>query len=264
MRTSARNPTLDDRMKISTSLLALFVLFYLAPIGLAAVVHQWRGVGPGWWQADRSSIGHLPPATNHWPAVVRVFAAPTVRWRGILAVHSWIVLKPEGAPAYIRYDYTAWGDPLRINGFEPDGRWFGRTPEVVFAADGERAVSLIPRMQAAVDAYAWRQRGDYRVWPGPNSNTFVAAVLDAIPEAHAVLPPTAIGKDYPHDGRWFRRTASGTGFRLTLGGYAAVVVGWVEGIEVSILGAVAGLDVRRPALKLPGLGRLGMSSADPA
>jgi len=36
-----------------------------------------------------------------------------------------------------------------------------------------------------------------------------------------------------------------------------LTVGWVEGIEVNILGAVAGVDFRRPALKLPGLGWLG-------
>ena len=72
------------------------------------------------------------------------------------------------------------------------------------------------------------------------------------------LPPTAIGKDYPYDGRWLRRTPSGTGLRLTLGGYAGLTVGWVEGVEVNVLGAVAGLDVRRPGIKLPGLGRLGV------
>jgi hypothetical protein len=88
----------------------------------------------------------------------------------------------------------------------------------------------------------------------------VAAVLDAVPEAAVALPPNAIGKDYPYDGRWFRRTASGTGMRLSLGGYAGLTVGWVEGVEVNILGAVAGFDFRRPALKLPGLGRLGMPS----
>ena len=128
--------------------------------------------------------------------MVRVFAAPTVRWRGILAVHCWIVLKPEGASTYTRYDYTAWGEPIRVNGFAPDGRWFGRHPELVFAADGETAAAMIPRMQAVIDSYTWRNRGDYRAWPGPNSNTFVAAVLDAVPEAAVVLPPTAIGKDY--------------------------------------------------------------------
>jgi hypothetical protein len=192
---------------------------------------------------------------------VRVFAAPTVRWRGIFAVHSWIVVKPEGASGYTRWDYTAWGAPIRVNGFVPDGRWFGRDPQVVFAADGAAAAALIPRMQAAVEAYPWRDRGDYRVWPGPNSNTFVAAVLDSVPEAQAVLPPNAIGKDYPHDGWWLRRTASGTGLRLTLGGYAGLTIGWVEGIEVNILGGVAGIDVRRPAVKLPGLGRIGIAVA---
>jgi hypothetical protein len=240
--------------------LSAFALLYLLPLGIAAILHQFTGIGADWWSADRSSIGHLPPAARHPAAVVRVFAAPTVSWRGIFAVHCWIVLKPEGAAGYTRYDYTAWGDPVRVNGFAADGRWFGRSPEVILAADGEAAARLIPRMQAAIEGYAWRNRGDYRAWPGPNSNTFVAAVLEAVPEVRVALPPTAIGKDYPHDGRWLRRTASGTGLTLTLGGYAGVTVGWVEGIEVNILGGVAGLDLRRPALKLPGLGRLGLPS----
>lgn len=115
----------------------------------------------------------------------------------------------------------------------------------------------MPRMQAAIATYAWRNRGDYQAWPGPNSNTFVAAVMDAVPEIGAALPPTAIGKDYPYDGRWLRPTPSCTGVQLVLGGYAGLILGWVEGIEVSVLGAVAGLDLRHPALKLPGLGRLG-------
>ncbi len=189
-----------------------------------------------------------------------MFAAQTVRWRGIFAVHCWIVLKPAGAGSYTRYDYTAWGEPIRMNGFEPDGRWFGRAPQVVFAADGAAAAALIPRMQAAVRNYAWRNLGDYQAWPGPNSNTFVAAVVGAVPEMGIVLPPTAIGKDFPYDGRWLRRTYSGLGFHLTLGGYAGLTVGWVEGIEVNILGGVAGIDVRRPAVKLPGLGRIGFGN----
>ena len=238
--------------------IALFALFFLLPLGVAAALHQRTGIGEGWWAADRSSAGLLPPAALHPGAVVRVFAAPTVRWRGIFAVHCWLVIKPEGAAAYTRYDYTAWGEPIRINGFEPDGRWFGREPELVFAADGAAATALIPRLQAAIDNYAWRNRGDYRPWPGPNSNTFVAAVLDAVPEARATLPPTAIGKDFPYDGRWLRWNADGSSLRLTLGGYAGLTLGLVEGIEVNILGAVAGLDLLRPAIKLPGLGRIGL------
>lgn len=245
-------------MHIIKAGLLLFALFFLLPLGVSAIRYLAEGTGAGWRSADRSSSGLLPPAAQNPGAVVRVFAAQTVRWRGILAVHCWIVLKPEGAAAYARYDYTAWGEPIRVNGFEPDGRWFGRLPQVVFAADGQAATAIIPRMQAAVADYAWHNRGDYRSWPGPNSNTFVAAVMDAAPEIRASLPPTAIGKDYPYDNRWLRITPSGTGVRMTLGGYAGLTLGWIEGIELNILGAVAGIDIRHPAVKLPGLGRLGM------
>lgn len=41
--------------------------------------------------------------------------------------------------------------------------------------------------------------------------------------------------------------------------YLGFSIAWIEGVEINILGAVAGFDVRRPAIKLPGLGRLGLS-----
>jgi len=190
---------------------------------------------------------------------VRVYAARTVRWRGIFAVHSWIVVKEANATSYTRYDYTAWGEPIRVNGFAPDGRWFGGVPETIAAADGEAASRMIPKIRTAVAGYEWRSTGDYRAWPGPNSNTFVAAVLAAAPELQAALPPTAIGKDFPYDGDVFGRTPSGTGFRVSLGGYLGLTIGWVEGIEINFLGAVFGIDLRRPAIKLPALGRLGFA-----
>ena len=239
--------------------LFVFLLCFLMPLGVSAMRYGASAGGLDWRGADRSSAGLLGPAASRPAALVRVFAARTVRWRGIFAVHCWIVIKPEGAATYTRYDYTAWGEPIRRNGFEPDGRWFGQMPETVFAADGPEAAAMIPRIEAAVAGYAPRNLGDYQVWPGPNSNTFVAAILDAVPEADAVLPPTAIGKDFPRDGRWARLAPGGTGLRLTLGGYAGVAIGWRDGLEVNILGAVAGLDLRRPALKLPGIGRIGMA-----
>ena len=248
-------------MAVLKTCVALFVALYLLPIAVSATLYWLDGTGAGWRTADRSSIGVLPSADGK-PAVVRIFSAQTVRWRGVFATHSWIVFKPAGASGYTRYDYTAWGDPVRLNGFEPDGRWFGRFPTVVFAADGAAAAAMIPRMQAAIDSYAWRKQGDYRAWPGPNSNTFVQAVMDSVPEIGNALPPTAIGKDYPYDGGWVRWTASGTGVKLTFGGYLGLTVAWVEGIELNILGGVAGLDLRRPAIKLPGLGRLGVRGPD--
>lgn len=68
---------------------------------------------------------------------------------------------------------------------------------------------------------------------------------------------TAVGKDYLFDGV-FAPTPSGTGYQLSLGGVVGVLVALEEGIEVNILGLGIGVDLMRPALKLPGIGRLGM------
>jgi Protein of unknown function (DUF3750) len=236
--------------------LGVFCLFFVAPL-LASAVHYFLFNDiVDWRNADRSSAGFLPAAEAAPDAVVRIFSARTVRWRGIFATHSWIVVKPKGGSAYRRFDYTAWGEPIWIDRFAPDGRWFGRAPQLIFAFDGEAAERAIPAIEAAIQTYPYCNPGDYRVWPGPNSNTFVAAVISAVPNIAAALPPTAIGKDYPFDGRWIGRPPSGRGLRLSLGGYLGLIVSPVEGIELNLLGAVVGLDLRRPALKLPGLGRL--------
>jgi len=240
-------------------LVLFLVLLLTVPIAVSAA-RYWLGDRDVDWQAaDRSSAGLLPPPAAHPEALVRVFAARTVRWRGIFAVHSWIVVKEKNAPRYTRYDYTAWGAPIRVNGFAADGRWFGDLPQVIAAADGDAAAAMIPKIEAAIRTYKLSAYGDYRAWPGPNSNTFVAAALAAVPELRTTLPPTAIGKDFPWNGDWIGWTASGTGFRATLGGYLGLTLGWVEGIELNLFGAVLGLDLRRPAIKLPGLGRIGWS-----
>jgi hypothetical protein len=49
--------------------------------------------------------------------------------------------------------------------------------------------------------------------------------------------------------------AGGIGI-TSLGGYVGVTVGWLEGFELNFFGAVLVFDIRRPALKLPGLGTL--------
>jgi hypothetical protein len=238
-----------------------FLLLIIVPIAVSAANYLLGNRRGDWRSADRSSAGLLPKPSEHPDALIRVYAARTVRWRGIFAVHSWIVVKERGASRYSRYDYTAWGEPIRIDGFAPDGRWFGATPEIVVGAEGADAERLIPRIRSVIENYRFRALGDYSAWPGPNSNTFVQAALSAVPELKAVLPPTAIGKDYPYSGGWIGLTPSRTGVFVSLGGYLGMTIGWIEGIELNFFGAVLGLDIRRPALKLPGLGRLGLPVA---
>ena len=238
----------------------IFVLSIALPIALSGISFLLGDRQSNWRTADRSSAGLLPDASQNPDAVIRVYAARTVRWRAIFAVHCWIVVKERGAPRYTRYDYTRWGEPIRIDGFVPDGRWFGATPETVVSVDGETAERLIPKIRSVIETYRFNAYGDYRPWPGPNSNTFVQAALDAVPELKAVLPPTAIGKDYPYAGRWIGFTPSGTGAFVSLGGYVGLTIGWIEGIELNFFGAVVGFDLRRPAVKLPAIGRLGWAS----
>jgi hypothetical protein len=245
-------------MRLPKMILILFLALVAAPVAVSAAMYALSTRADNWQIADRSSAGLLPAAATKPEATVRIFAARTVRWRGIFAVHSWIVFKDRNAQSYTRYDYTAWGEPIRVNGFAADGRWFGEVPETVFAADGAEAEKLIPKIKAAITAYEYRKYGDYRAWPGPNSNTFVAAVIDAVPEMRTTLPPTAVGKDFPYDRSWLSSTV--TGFRATLGGYLTLTIGWIEGVELSLFGGVVGVDIRRPAIKLPGLGRIGMSA----
>jgi hypothetical protein len=81
-------------------------------------------------------------------------------------------------------------------------------------------------------------------------------VLRAIPEAETALPANAVGRDFrpwPYVGL----TDSGTGVEASLWGLAGIKLGWVEGVELNVLGLVAGLDLRHPAVKLPGFGRIG-------
>ncbi len=244
-----------------TVLRLVLVLLLIFIVPLAARVVWWTlrdDLAPSWGAADWSSAGLLPRPEARPEALVHVYAARVGRWRGIVAHHAWIVVKEAGAARYTRFDKVGWGSPVRMNGWPADGRWFGNPPQLVAGLAGEAAARAIPRIRAAVAAYPHRDFGDYRAWPGPNSNTFIAHVLRAVPELETGLPPTALGKDWrPLDG-WLALTPSGTGISVSLGGYAGLTVGWVEGVEVILLGAVAGLDLRRPALKIPFWGRYGV------
>jgi len=245
------------RRSLRKVLLAVLSLF-LFPLAVHAALYAGKDRPASFRDADWSSVGMLPPPTANGEPRLLIFTGRTGRWKGIFAVHSWVVFKPEGASSWSRYDVVGWGQPVRSNGWAPDGRWFGDTPRVIVDVRGAEAAALIPKVKAAIAAYSYNHYGDYRIWPGPNSNTFTATVLRAVPELGATLPPNAVGKDFrasPYLG-W---TDSGTGVEASLWGLLGVKLGWVEGVELNFLGLVAGLDLRHPAVKLPGFGRLGLA-----
>jgi hypothetical protein len=235
-------------------LLALYVLAALI------IVHATRtDAAEDWRTASRVPVGLAPdPATTH-EAVVQVYAARALSWRGYFAVHPWVAVKRTGAHAFTVYEVNGWrlgraGTSVLASNRPPDGRWFGNRPELLADRRGAGVDELIDRIEAAVGSYPWK--ATYRVWPGPNSNTFAAHVLRAAPELRVDLPPTAIGKDYL-GALPIAKLPSGTGAQLNVLGVAGVALGLQEGVEVNVLGLTFGIDPVHCALKLPIIGSIG-------
>lgn len=244
----------------SIKLALLLLVIVLGPI-LWSAGTVLAGSANHWRQARWDSVGIAPDPATHPEAVVQVMAARTWGWKGAVAVHSWIALKKPGAASYERYDVVGWGvrsggAAIRRNLRPADARWAGNDPQLIADLRGDMAAAAIPKIEAAIAAYP--HDDSYVTWPGPNSNTFVAYVLRAVPELNAELPPTAIGKDFLPNGQLAGMAPSGTGVQLSLGGLLGLTVARDEGLEVNFLGLVFGIDPLDLAIKLPGVGRIGV------
>ena len=245
-------------MKFARRLAAAFLVIYLLPALASAGWWYMQNRPHSWRDADWSSADILPKAADNTDAAIYVFSATTGGMKGAVASHAWIVTKEQGALAYNRYDKVGWGKPIRRNGYPADARWYSNEPRLVVSVTGTEATRLIPKIEAAIASYPYDSPGGYRIWPGPNSNTFVAHVLRSVPELGAVLPPDAVGRDYLPEGKLFQIDADGRDMHATLYGLAGVSAGVRSGFELHFLGLVAGFDFARPGVKIPALGRFGV------
>src|SRR5262249_38477330 len=135
--------------KLGRKIRLIVLVVFLAPVAAKAML--WSFEDPRPWQPARgSSAGILPEAASDPQARIVVFAARTAGWRGIFAVHTWIVVKPADADAYTRYEVTGFGQPLRINGRPPDGYWLGDRPRIVAHIRGAPSAAAIPTVHGAL------------------------------------------------------------------------------------------------------------------
>ena len=217
-------------------------------------------MGQNWRDADRSSAQLAPAPSSEPRAVVQVYAARAFSWRGIFAVHTWVATKAAGADHYTVHQVAGWNHPpLSSRTDIPDRRWVGAMPQRLLDLRGAQAAEAIAQIETAVANYPYDV---YRIWPGPNSNTFVAWLIRHVPALEVELPPTAIGKDYLQD-TVFARAPSATGYQLSLFGAMGVLAAWDEGIEINLFGLVWGIDPADLAIKWPGLGRIGWHDPEP-
>ena len=243
--------------RIIGCLLLVIALLLTGPVlTLAFGPVSFRG---DWSTASHRATGLAPDPATHKEAIVQVYASRTFGWRGAFAVHTWLAAKPPGADRYTRFEVIGWNlyrgsTAVSVSDYRaPDAEWYGQPPQVIRDLRGVEAEAVIAKLPAAVASYPYP--GVYIAWPGPNSNTFTAHLGREIPELRLTLPSLAIGKDYLTDGRMFARTPSGTGYQMSLHGLLGVSAAVDEGFELNVLGLVAGFDLRRPAIKFPGIGR---------
>lgn len=206
--------------------------------------------------ANRDSAHLTPSPDGTHEAVIQVYAARAFNWRGLVASHSWISVKPRNAKEYTVYQVVGWltyrGLPaLSITQDIPDRNWYNEKPELILDMRGSQAEALIPRIDEAAKTYPYAK--GYTLWPGPNSNTFPAYVARKIPELGLALPANAVGKDFLPGWNVFAKAPSGTGYQFSLFGLFGLLVAQKEGIELNLLGLVYGVQLSPFRILLPGI-----------
>ena len=244
-------------MRLLTIIFGGLLAVILIPILVGTAIGYARGWPENWRDASWESSGVLPDARSEPEASVRILAARTGRWKGIFAVHTWIVMKEKGDAPWMRYDVVGWGAPVRRDNYAADAFWYGNTPYFVNEIRGDAAERMIPTIERVIAAYPWQERGSYTVWPGPNSNSFIAWLTRHVPGLETEMPATAIGKDYLGPGLRWAKTPSGTGWQVSAWGLAGASLALEEGLELHLLGSTIGIDPKSLSVKLPALGVVG-------
>jgi len=244
------------------------LLFFIISISIAISANV--VFSPDWRTADRSSVGIAPDPAIESEAIVQVYAARAFNWRRIFAVHTWIATKAEDASEYNVYQVVGWrksrGLPVVVKEQDiPDRSWFGNLPTILREVKGTEAVAMISSIESAVSSYPYHDT--YHMWPGPNSNTFIAHIGRSVPELQLDLPPTAIGKDFMTRNRFLDTPPSGEGVQFSFFGLFGGLISAVEGIEINIFSLSFGLGITPHTtwplkLRLPLIGiiRLGVDT----
>ena len=148
-----------------------------------------------WQTASRESAGIAPLPSETREAVLQVYGADAWGWRGWFAIHTWIAAKRRDQDYYTVYDVVGWRRTVMGSSRDiPDRYWYGAKPKLLKAHRGDGIDAMIDAVEAAVEAYPWKDT--YTVFPGPNSNTFTAWIGNQVPEIELDLPFSAIGSGY--------------------------------------------------------------------
>ncbi len=134
--------------------------------------------------------------------VVQVYGADVWGLRGRFAIHTWIATKARDADTYNIYQVIGWqlrrsGNAVVISQGNPDRPWFRSPPILLHEIIGPEAEPLVDQIHQAALSYPFD--GEYTMWPGPNSNSFIAWIGLEVPGLRLDLPAKALGAGWMED-----------------------------------------------------------------
>ena len=129
----------------------------------------------------------------------------TLPFIGAIALHYWLVVLDESSGECHRWEVwqskNAGGrgaGHVHCDLKAPDAAVGGGPSRVAVEWRGDAAMRIASILNQSRDSYPYRER--YLPWPGPNSNTFVAWVLEQA-GIERVLDWKAFGRNYGKRGR---------------------------------------------------------------
>jgi hypothetical protein len=116
--------------------LTLGIILAYVPLALCYLLYSGELGAADWRTASREPVGLAPDPATTPDAVVQVYSARAVSWRGWFGVHTWIAVKPTGAKEFTVHEVIGWrlrraGTVVAASHRAPDSRWYGAKPELL-------------------------------------------------------------------------------------------------------------------------------------
>ncbi len=140
-----------------------------------------------------------PDPLRHQDAIIQVYGADVWGFRGNFAIHTWIATKARGAADYQIYQVIGWRlrrgrSVVSISAGNPARPWYGSPAILLHDIRGAEAQALIDQVHDAALSYPFAR--EYKMLPGPNSNSFTAWIGLEVPHLMLDLPAKAIGQSW--------------------------------------------------------------------
>ncbi len=153
------------------------------------------------WALEPQPFGtaQAPDPLDYQDAIIQVYGADVWGFRGNFAIHTWIATKARGAADYQVYQVIGWRlrrgrSVVSITEGNPARPWYGSSAILLHEIRGDEAQALIDPVHDAALSYPFDR--EYKMWPGPNSNSFTAWIGLEVPGLDLDLPVKAIGQSW--------------------------------------------------------------------